>query len=147
MLQHNYMKKFLLLLLVGLSATSGFAQCDKKVVLTASRTEYLDATGTLQRSVDEHTVIELGPAGISITPGREENRMTGTIKSNTCNWTVPFKEGKSVIKSVLTDDRNAARNVTLTIEGKDGKVTLLAEVDEMPDRRIRVLLDKFEEVK
>jgi hypothetical protein len=35
--------------------------------------------------------------------------------------------------------------VTITIEGKEGKLTLLAEVDDDPNHKIRVTIDKFEE--
>ena len=82
---------------------------------------------------------------MTITPGGEENKMSGPVKSVVCNWKTAFKEGKTVIKAILTDRSGDAKDVTITIEGKDGKVTLLAEVDEMPDHKIKVTLDKFEE--
>ena len=50
-----------------------------------------------------------------------------------------------MIKAILSDPTGDAKDVTITIEGKDGKVTLLAEVDEMPDHKIKLTLDKFEE--
>ncbi len=124
-----------------------FAQCSKKIIFTSSKTEYLDASGTVQKTADEKTVIEANKAEITITPGEEGNKMTGTIKSDTCSWKTPFTEGKSIIKALITGDHGDTKNVTLTIEGKDGKITLLAEMEAMPGKKIRVTADKFEEKK
>jgi hypothetical protein len=61
---------------------------------------------------------------------------------------VPFKEGKTVITTTLKDDSgNEPKDFTITIEGKDGKVTLLAESPSMPDRKIKLDIEKFEEIK
>ena len=124
-----------------------YAQCDKKLVLTASSTEYLDAAYEVQRTVDEETVIEISKPVITITPGNEGNTMTGTIKSDSCSWKLPYKEGKSVLKVTLADPSGETQDVTITIEGKEGKLTLLAEIDNRPDQKIRVALNKFEEKK
>jgi hypothetical protein len=123
---------------------TGFAQCGKKIVITSSQTEYLDATGTLQKTEEEKSIVEISKPGITITPGDEQRKMTGTIKSDTCNWKVPFKEGKTVIKALFMRE-NETMNATITIEGKDGKVSLLFEIEERPDRKIRIVADKFEE--
>ena len=133
------------ILLVLVCSTTVFAQCDKILVLTSSKTDFLDASGTLKKSEDENTVIEIAKTEMTITPGGEENKMSGPVKSVVCNWKTAFKEGKTIIKAILTDRSGDAKDVTITIEGKDGKVTLLAEVDEMPDHKIKVTLDKFEE--
>jgi hypothetical protein len=37
--------------------------------------------------------------------------------------------------------------LTITVEGKEGKISFLAEIDEQPDRKIRIVVDKFEEKK
>ena len=139
------MKKIILSALLLCGAASAFAQCDKKVQLTSSKTEYLDASGNLERSDDENSKVEIWKDSITIAPGNAPEAMTGTITSQTCNWTVPFKEGKSVIKAKLSDGNGETRNMTLTIEGKDGKVTLLAVLDEAPERQIRVPIDTFAE--
>jgi len=41
-------------------------------------------------------------------------------------------------------DGGTDMHVTITIEGKAGKVTLTFEAEEMPGRKIRVVADKFE---
>ncbi|MES1214455.1 MAG: hypothetical protein ABUT20_02970 [Bacteroidota bacterium] len=122
-----------------------YGQCDKNVIFTSSKTEYLDSNLTLQRSVDEKTVIEISKTGVTITPGT--NKMSGTIKSSSCKWTVPFKVGKSVIKAPIKDPSGDVKNVTLTFEGKDGKVTLLVEIEDDANKKIRVVADSFEEAK
>src|SRR6266700_3893183 len=97
------MKK-LIVLLVALSAGSimSFGQCDKKVILTSSKTEYLGADSSVQRSEDEITTVEFDKNTITIIPGSDDHRMAGKITAYTCNWPVLFKEGKTVIKVVLS---------------------------------------------
>lgn len=141
------MKKIIFASLFVLAAgISSFAQCDKKVIIVSSKTEYLDANGEVQRSVDETTTIEYDKKDIIITPG-DNPSMQGTIDSMTCDWKTPFKEGKSVIKTSITNPQGNTLSLTLTIEGKEGKITFLAEMAEMPDQKIRIVVEKFEEKK
>jgi hypothetical protein len=141
------MKKFILAGLVVLAfGMSSFAQCDKKVIVTSSKTEYLDANGEVQRSVDEVTTVEFDKKDIIITPG-DNPSMQGTIDSMTCDWKTPFKEGKTVIKTSITNPQGQTFGLTITIEGKEGKITFLAEMAEMPDQKIRIVVEKFEEKK
>ena len=140
------MKKTLMALLLGAASLPVFAQCDKKVVLTSSKTEHLKADSTIDRSEDEKTVLEFDKTNITVIPGSEEHKLTGTIKSYTCDWSVPFKEGKTVLKATLADDHES-HDVTITISGKGGKISLLAEVDDMTDKKIRLVVDSFEEKK
>jgi hypothetical protein len=130
------------LLVVG--CTMSFAQCEKNLVLTSSKTEHMNANGEVQRTDDETAKIELSKTAVNVSVN-DEHKITGIIKSQTCDWKVPFKEGKTVIKAVVTNDQGEERNVTITIEGKEGKVTLLFEMDDMPDDRILVGIDKFAE--
>jgi hypothetical protein len=124
--------------------TMSFAQCEKNLVLTSSKTEHMNADGVVQRTDDETAKIELSKTAVNVSVN-DEHKITGTIKSQTCDWKVPFKEGKTVIKAAVSNDQGEERNVTITIEGKEGKVTLLFEMDGMPDDRIRVGIDKFAE--
>ncbi|GAB3923391.1 hypothetical protein [Larkinella terrae] len=142
------MKTLLASILLIFSTVISFAQCGKEVRLTTIKTEYLDGTGVVQRTVEEQSTIEIGKTEIVILPGgKADHKMTGTIQSTTCNWSVPYKEGKTVIKSVVTDPSGDPRHATLTIEGKADKVTFLMEVEEMPDRKILVSVDSFGEKK
>jgi hypothetical protein len=136
------MKKIILTLslLIGLTAVT-FAQCEKTVELSSSKTNHLDEKGTITRSDDETAVIDISKTAVDISVNGE-HKITAPIKSNTCNWTVPFKEGKTVIKATADHD-GQDENITITIEGKDGKVTLLFEMESQPGDKIKVGIDKF----
>lgn len=139
-------KMIIALSLLLFAQTESFAQCEKKLILTSSFTEYLNSNGELERTEEEKSVIEINKSKITITPGSEENKMDGTITSDSCKWTIPFKEGKTIIKAIFSRNGQTL-NSTITIEGKEGKVILLMEAVEMPDKKIRVVLDTFEEKK
>jgi hypothetical protein len=143
------MKKIFLLLLSGICIhAAAIAQCDKNVVINSSRTEYMDSTGVIERTVDENSTVEIKGKEIIITPGNEDNTMRGAIKTMVCEWKVPFKEGKTVITTDLTrNGASEAREATITIEGKDGKLTLIARSPQFPNRLIRLNIDHFAESK
>ena len=144
------MKKvlFLIMLLTILGIVFSYAQCSKKQIITSAKTEYLDGSGNVQRSVDENTTIEYDKSNITITIEQGDGKvMSGPVKWDSCNWTIPYKEGKSIVKSVVSDARGDEKNLTITIEGKDGKLTFLAQIEEVPDMKIRLTVDKFEEKK
>lgn len=130
-----------------LSNSVGFAQCDKNLIITSSKTEYLNGQNVVQRFVDENSTVQIADSKIVITPGSGDRKMVGTISSTDCDWKVPFKEGKSTIKAVFAEDKGEVRNVTLIIEGKDNKLTLLMELKETPDRKIRIQITEFKEQK
>jgi hypothetical protein len=138
------MKKILLTItLLAALSVACFAQCDKTVVLTSSKTDHIDAAGALLRSEDEAVVIEINKTEVNVAVNGD-HKITAVIKSNTCNWKVPFKDGKTVIHGVMQRD-GQDKPVTLTLEGKDGKVTLLFQMDEALDDRVRITPDKFAE--
>lgn len=138
------MKHLFLATILISAGLAGYGQCDKKVLLTSSQTEHLKADSSIDRTQDEHTVIEFDKSAITITPGNE-NTMTGKIDSIACNWSVPYKAGRTRIKFALTSPDGDTKNITITIEGKNGKITVLAEVDGEPNHKIRLVADKFEE--
>ena len=143
------MKKTVVLILTMVSVHMlAIAQCDKDVVVNASRTEYMDSTGSVQRTVDENSTVDIKGKEIIITPGNEDNVMRGQIKTMVCEWRVPFKEGRTVITTDLTrNGASEARATTITIEGKDGKLTLVARSAEFPNRLVRLNIDSFAERK
>lgn len=138
------MKKLLFLPILFLSVQfQSFAQCSEEVILSASKTEYLNGSGVLQRTVDESSTIELSKTKVVIKPGNADQVMTGTITSDTCNWKTPYTEGLTVIHATFEEPSGEPRHVTLKLEGVSGKVTFLMEIQEMPDKKIRVSIDKF----
>jgi hypothetical protein len=140
------MKNLAICALLLFCSTLTFGQCDKDLMLTSIKTEYVDAAAVLQRTVDEESTIEINKTQI-IVKGGDNPIMTGTIdaQSVVCNWSVPFKEGKTVFKAVFKDPNEGDFHVTFTIEGKAGVVTALMEIEETPDRKIRVTLTSFKE--
>ena len=143
------MKQILLAGLVLLCCTAfsicSNAQCGKNLVLTSSKTEYLDTAGAVRRTVDEKTRIDITPKSITISPA-SDHAMTGEILSATCVWKTAFQEGKSEFKTRF-EDQGESKSITITLEGKNGKLSFLAVFDDAPDKRIRVWLDGFEEKK
>jgi hypothetical protein len=133
------------LLLLAAGGSICKAQCDKKLTLTSSHTQHLDANNNVEKTVDEDAVFQISGKDIKILINGN-NEMSGTINSVNCNWTVPFKEGKSVIDTHLEDQSGDPKDATITIEGKDGKITLLAVLKNMPDHKLRLAIDKFEEI-
>ena len=142
------MKKiYLLIALLFAAWTTSFAQCGKKLVIVSSKTEHLDAQGAITRTDDEKATVTITKTEISIAVADAggSHEMKGTIKSDTCNWTAAYKEGKTVIKADITGMNGEEKPVTITITGTGGKVILLFEIDGEPGDDIRVTADKFEE--
>jgi len=124
------------------------AQCDKdkKFSVTSSKTEYLNASDQVQDTRNEKILFEVEKNNITVLINTDggDNKMTGPVSSVTCDWKIPFKEGKSVIKAALTDNGGDVKNVTITIEGKDGKISFIVQLDNDPDKKIRLNVEKFE---
>jgi hypothetical protein len=140
------MRTLLFILCAFTIVQTAAAQCEKRFILHSNRTEYVNIDGELERTVDEESVVEWDNKEILISPGNEPT-MRGTVNSITCEWTTPMKEGKTVIKATITTGNGESMNLTITIEGKDGKQTFLAEIDQRPERKIRLVVTKFEEKK
>lgn len=136
------LKNITLALLLAASSTLCFAQCDQTATLTSSLTTYLNDKGDVEKTKEEETVITITKTDITIAPG-EGNTVSGAIKSSVCNWTTPFKEGKTFLTTTIVDG-GREMHATVTIEGKSGKVTLTFEAVEMPGKKIQIVADKFE---
>jgi len=137
-------KKVILALLLAASSTLCFAQCDKTATLTSSATNYLDDKGNVTKSMDEETVVTITKTSLTIIPGNDSRKASDPLTSNSCNWTTPYKEGKTTLTSTLTNEAGRELHAKVVIEGKGGKVTLTFEAAEMPGRKIMVTADKFE---
>jgi hypothetical protein len=135
------------LFLLAAGSIMCFAQCDKKVSLTSTKTQHFDTGGALKHAEDEKTVVEFNKSEITVTITKDDGdqKLTGTVKSNVCDWKVPFKDGKTTLNISLTNGGGESRDYKVTIEGKDGKIILWAESEEEPDDKIKLDIDKFEE--
>ncbi|MCW3091190.1 MAG: hypothetical protein JWP81_2259 [Ferruginibacter sp.] len=92
------------------------AQCEKSLVIHSSKTEYLGADSLLQNMVPENTVIEINHPNIVIRPGGK--KMEGVIHSDSCSWSIPYKEGKSILNTTFKDDQGNSKNAVITINAK-----------------------------
>lgn len=136
------------LLLLAAGGTICKAQCDQKVSVKSSQTTHLDASGSVKGTDAEQTTVSFDKTNITVAINHdgEDRKMSGTIKKSTCDWKVPFKEGKTTLDISLSNDNGESRDFTVVIEGKDGKLTFSAESPAEPDDKIRLQVDKFEVV-
>lgn len=143
------MKQLLLSLAVLFSISAGVkAQCPVNVKYTAAKMEILDSTMTLQDSKDIVTVFETSEKGFTGTQeGNEDDQLHGALKSAKCDWKEAYVNGKIVMICDITDAHETVENATVTIEAKDGKITIILHAKEYPNRIIRLPVDKYEEVK
>ena len=136
------LKSIILFLLLTVAGSTAFAQCNETATFTASRTSYLNDKGVVERTKDEETIITVNKNVVDVsTNGSHE--LDGTVKTYICNWNKPFKNGKTVITTLIVDGGQTL-NATITIEGKDGKITLTLVAVEMPGETIQLVADKFE---
>lgn len=134
------MKKiFLAISLVIAAVLTSFAQCDQKQVFISQKTSHIEGD-ILQRVDDETTRLEINKSAILLTVNGEQKGVM-QILSQACNWSVPFKEGKSKFK--LSMD---GAEFTVVIEGKDGKVTTRAFNNNAPEHVISLVAEKFEAI-
>jgi len=140
------MKKILLLIAVfTILAFAGRAQCNGNVNFISSKSQMVNQKGEVLGSKDGTTVIEITKKSVSLTfNGDEKTTLAGEIKEEKCEWGEPFKNGKSIIKAVLEDAGGDVKHVTLTIEAKDGKITITGDAEERPNERIKFDVDKYE---
>ena len=125
---------------------SCYAQCGKQNILTATGAEILDESNNIKiKDTVRITTIKYDSKSFQIIT--EYATLNGTIDSIYCNWTIPFKEGNTYIVGKLKYENGDQWITTLIISGKDGKLTLLADMDHPDANKMRFVLDKFEESK
>ncbi|MFL5741226.1 MAG: hypothetical protein ACJ75B_13465 [Flavisolibacter sp.] len=142
------MKK-IILSLFGITAliVGADAQCNQTVQISSIRSYFLNATDEVKGSKDENVVVTITKTTITIMfDGKAENGgMSGNIKEMSCAWTEAFKEGKTVVRTDLVDQSGDVKDATITLEGKQGKLTLLFEAKERPDQKIKLEVAHFEQ--
>lgn len=122
-----------------------FAQCDKKVKWQGAKAELIGTSGEVEDTKDATFVItaDSKTVSLSILESTEE-KIEGSVTESTCEWKETFKNGKAVYKTTLVKPNGDSSPGTVTIEGKDGKITVLVEMEKMEGKKIRVLIDKYE---
>lgn len=131
-----------MLMIAGIAANG---QCHKKIIWASDKTEYLDSTGKIQDVKTQPTVVEITPAHITVTLEEEHEVIQGEIKDLTCEWKDPFKNGKTSFKSLMAKSNGETKNVKIAIEGKEGRINIVFEVEQMDGRKMRLLVKSFRE--
>lgn len=141
------MKKIILLLaVICVFSTWSSAQCDKKILWTSGNQAFTNANGDVQKEEKDKITVEMDKATVVFNHNDDPNDvLQGKIKETTCNWTEPFKNGMTVIKAELTEGHGDVHDAIVTIEGKDGKVTITLQLNDKPDMKIKAYVDKYEE--
>lgn len=143
------MKQLLLLLALTVAfITKGHAQCLTHVKYYASQMEMLDSSFNHQGTKDEPFTIETRPDGFTgIRENEVEDSLHGVLKNVTCNWGEPFKNGKITMVCDVTSKDEDVGEATITIEAIEGKINITLRAKERPERILRLVVDKYEELK
>jgi hypothetical protein len=139
------MKEILVFGFLLIAAAAANGQCQKKITWKSQKTEFLDASGKVEDVKDQPTKIETTPAHITVTTEENAEVIEGDIKDLSCNWKQPFKNGKTTFTSLMAKSNGETRNVTITIEGRDGKIDITVEVEKMQGKKMRLLVDDYKE--
>lgn len=135
-----------ILALIFLCSGWSYSQCNDKVNWFASKAERLSAAGDVEDTKEGTITVATDSNSIVVSIKESpEDQLRGTTSLVSCSWPEPLKNGKTVLKAVMTKEGDAdSRNVTITIEGKDGKITILLDIERMEGKKIRILVDRFE---
>ncbi len=142
------MKKIVIALgLMLLAGLHGISQCDKKIKWHATKADMLDAKGVLLDTKLASIIVETDSQKITVSfKESTEDGLDGTIKEKTCEWEDAFKNGKSVYHTNVNIDGKTS-NAIFTLEAKEGKVTILVDIEIMEGRKFLIYIDTYEEIK
>ena len=133
-----------MILLTGLQ---GMSQCDKKIKWNATKADMFDAKGTLLESKAATILVETDQQKISISfKESTEDGLEGPIKEKICDWKEAFKNGKTIYHTTVNIDGKTS-NAIFTIEAKEGKITILVDIEMMEGRKFLIYIDTYEEIK
>jgi hypothetical protein len=122
------------------------AQCGKTVVWSAAKADFLDADGNLQDTKAEKITIETSDSRIILKHGdREEDVLKGNIKELQCNWAIPYKDGKTTFKTILEEASGDTKDAVVTIEAKEGKITIVIVSLTNQGRMIKIAVEDYKE--
>ena len=94
----------------------------------------------------DSVTLEVSDSGITINHNNiPQDELKGTIKEINCNWSEPFKTGKTTFKSDLTEVSGDEHNGNFTIEGKDGQISVLMELTDKGGMKIKLYVNRYEE--
>ncbi len=141
------MKQFLMIIICLVTGAASLnAQCTKKITWTGAKAEFLDASGAVTKTLDEKVVVISSKTDVKLMHSdKEDDALTGKVKDFSCDWSDAFKNGKTVIKSDLSENNGETKNSVITIEAKDGKITVLLTMDDADAKTIKLYIDSYKE--
>jgi len=128
--------------------TIASAQCEKKVLWSAPKADFVDENGSVQDTKNVNVAIYTSKKSIRITHDDDlTDSLYGAIKEFTCDWKQPFKNGKSIIKADLQEKNGEYVNSTITIEATDSKILITISMIAPDGRKmiIRVPVEGYKE--
>lgn len=143
------MKKLMVALaLILFVGRVGNAQCNKTIKWSTEKQELLDASGTVVDVRHDHAVVEISEKTIRIHAEGKNDQMSGTIEETTCEWTRPYKIGKTTYKVILSDPDGDRIETLVVVEGKDDQVCIYLHpsASDPTQRKVRIIVSKYEEV-
>jgi hypothetical protein len=140
------MKAILVSFILFATSLQAISQCNKKVTWYAAKGDMLDANGGVLDSKHDSIFLETDPQKITLRFKSDQNQLEGTVKEKTCDWKEPFKNGKTVYHTTVTLDGSLS-NAIFTVEGRDGKISLLLEIEAREGRKFLIYIDRYEEAK
>lgn len=142
------MKKLILLAsILLLMFKLSMAQCDTRTVVESTKQEMIDASGQVADQKEESVSIEFRKDTIMLRNTNNSEPITALVKESTCEWKQAFKNGKGVYKVEYTYPNGSTGKGSIEIEGKEGVITVHILMERLGDRKIRVVVSKFEERK
>ncbi len=140
------MKKIILSLsLIACCGAAAIAQCNQTVRFTSTKTDFVNATGAIEQSKNEQTQVTFNDSELSLlVNGNVDEQLTGNVRSVNCGWKKTNREGKTILTALLTNKNGDSKNATVTMEGKDGNISMLLEVENQPARKLQMTTESFE---
>ena len=137
------MKKAILIFALSLSGAYTFAQCNNTVTYFSGKAGFMDETGKVVRSEEGKFVVTVSQTHITLKHNDDDNdTMDGNITANVCDWSAPFKDGKTTFNTSFVEKNGKSNNAFVSIEGKDGKLVILINFKDM-GQTLKLIPDSF----
>jgi hypothetical protein len=132
---------------VLLTVTTVVAQtpCEKKVVYHSESQEMISEAGDVGDTKTDVADVEVSKESVIVNIEGKGTKLKGTVKEIDCAWKKPYVDGKAVYKVTFAKDDGEMSDGTLTVEAKEGKITLLFEITAMNGRKLRALVNRYAE--
>jgi len=143
------MKNILLVITASIAfLMNAKAQCLTHVKYSAGKMEILDTALNVMDAREQPFTFETYAGGFTgIREEELDDSLHGVLKTVACNWKEPFKNGSITMVCDVRGKDQDMQDAQITIEAVEGKINILLRVKEQPDKVIRLVVDKYEELK